>query len=329
MIEKKLSDYQSTADPSPTETHRCDECGRSFDSKRGLGVHKATHDDSPKIKQYTCAECGDSFEDYPSRRETRGRENFFCGDDCKDAFARGDGIYTSCAQCGNDGLYIPPSRIDSMGDYPIRNHFCGKDCEGEWKAANWVGENHPSHKEKVDLYCSECGDTYPVKPSLADLSKYCSRECMSKSQEVDEIELVCPRCGGDFSKMPFNIKTETTFCSSECFSAHLSDIRSGDQNPAWKGGRESYYGPNWSQQRQMALARDDHICQLCSMSASGHYDLYGCDLNVHHITRFKAFDSYREANDLSNLVTVCHLCHKTLEQENEATQHELIAAAAV
>jgi 5-methylcytosine-specific restriction endonuclease McrA len=82
----------------------------------------------------------------------------------------------------------------------------------------------------------------------------------------------------------------------------------GDRNWRWNGGYKDYYGPNWESQRKAALMRDKNKCVLCD----------GADrqLNVHHQIPFVKCPSYVEANDLSNLVTLCQQCHRPLERGN-------------
>jgi DEAD/DEAH box helicase domain-containing protein len=76
--------------------------------------------------------------------------------------------------------------------------------------------------------------------------------------------------------------------------------------------RPNDYGPDWQQQRQLALARDDYRCRTCGASEG--------TLHVHHIRPFRDYaylpgenDHYRQANQLDNLVTLCPACHRRAE----------------
>jgi DEAD/DEAH box helicase domain-containing protein len=80
------------------------------------------------------------------------------------------------------------------------------------------------------------------------------------------------------------------------------------------------YGPNWSQQRDAARARDGHRC--CQCGAPEREDRRH---DVHHITPFHAFgyvpavnDLYELANRLENLVTLCPACHRRVERARGA-----------
>lgn len=67
------------------------------------------------------------------------------------------------------------------------------------------------------------------------------------------------------------------------------------------------YGPNWRLQRDLARARDGYRCQVCGAAEEGRSH------DVHHKIPFRTFTSYAQANQLSNLVTLCHSCHRQVE----------------
>lgn len=76
--------------------------------------------------------------------------------------------------------------------------------------------------------------------------------------------------------------------------------------------RPNEYGPNWQQQRKLALARDGYRCRMCGASEGM--------LHVHHIRPFREFgyipgqnDHYQAANELDNLTTLCPVCHRQAE----------------
>jgi DEAD/DEAH box helicase domain-containing protein len=67
------------------------------------------------------------------------------------------------------------------------------------------------------------------------------------------------------------------------------------------------YGSNWAAQRQQARARDQYRCQMCGAAEQGR------EHDVHHKIPFRTFASYLEANQLSNLITLCRTCHRRAE----------------
>jgi len=123
--------------------YECKYCEFTSESEKGVKIHTSSvHKDSQK-KSYTCESCGSQFEDYPSRREGRGREKFYCSKTCKHSDEEVDKIDASCSWCSSE-IEKYPSSVGEVGEYSIDNHFCNKECESEWKSFHWTGKNHPS-----------------------------------------------------------------------------------------------------------------------------------------------------------------------------------------
>jgi DEAD/DEAH box helicase domain-containing protein len=78
------------------------------------------------------------------------------------------------------------------------------------------------------------------------------------------------------------------------------------QQGLWKNDANQY-GPNWTVQRDRARARDFYRCQVCGLEEGekAHH--------VHHKTPFRLYNSFLEANQLDNLVTLCPNCHQRVE----------------
>lgn len=151
--------------------------------------------------------------------------------------------------------------------------FCDEQCRGEWRQENWTGENCPIY-DKIEKDCSFCGETvYKTKWECARSTRH--------------------------------------FCSRECQSKWQSEsgVNSGENNAQWRGGGERYYGPNWPQIREEIRERDDYTCQKCSKE----FDTDERGPVVHHIEKLRSFDSYSEANEEDNLVSLCDSCHAELE----------------
>lgn len=68
------------------------------------------------------------------------------------------------------------------------------------------------------------------------------------------------------------------------------------------------YGPDWKNLRQIVRKRDEHECQHCgAVEQDKAFD-------VHHKIPFKQFASAEQANQKSNLITLCPSCHKKAER---------------
>lgn len=153
------------------------------------------------------------------------------------------------------------------------NVFCNKGCYSEWQSRNQIGKG----RKRISVRCEWCGEELETIPCLEGRKKFCNRECRGKW--------------------------------------HSQNFR-GARHPNWRGGTPDYYGDNWTEQRRKALKRDNHQCQRCKR----YQGQDGIRLNVHHIKKFRLFgyvqgvnENYKQANQLSNLVTLCVSCHSTVE----------------
>ena len=77
---------------------------------------------------------------------------------------------------------------------------------------------------------------------------------------------------------------------------------SGDWNSS-----HNDYGPDWANIRLRVLERDRHTCALCSKALPDR------GLHVHHKTPLRSYSSLSEANQLSNLISLCPSCHQRAE----------------
>lgn len=177
----------------------------------------------------------------------------------------------------------------------------------------------------VMVPCDHCGDPTPKWEHQIENNEYayCGRRCKgaamseqtgeeARSWEGGKVEIVCEWCGDTKTVKPSKVD-KSRFCSQGCMVEWRVENFSGEDHPRWNGGYNRYYGPNWYQQRREVLERDDYECQSCPVDREQHNERYGCDPVVHHITRFGDFDNYKEANELSNLITLCKRCHGLVE----------------
>ena len=70
---------------------------------------------------------------------------------------------------------------------------------------------------------------------------------------------------------------------------------------------KNFYGVNWKNIKNIVRQRDHYTCQLCGTTETIHAH------HVHHKIPFKLFNSIEEANNISNLITLCHKCHQKVE----------------
>lgn len=67
------------------------------------------------------------------------------------------------------------------------------------------------------------------------------------------------------------------------------------------------YGPHWPALRDRVRARDGYRCQVCGTPETERSH------DVHHKIPFRSFASPEQANQLSNLITLCPACHRLAE----------------
>ena len=87
---------------------------------------------------------------------------------------------------------------------------------------------------------------------------------------------------------------------SEKTETHLREIGSWNSSP-------NDYGPDWKQLRQKVITRDQHTCAVC------RHVFPASSLHVHHKTPLRIYTSLDEANQLSNLISLCPRCHQRAE----------------
>ena len=80
------------------------------------------------------------------------------------------------------------------------------------------------------------------------------------------------------------------------------------------------YGPEWPEIRKQMLERDGHRCRICGQTA-----VTDRPLEVHHLTPLRSFMAQyarsmalRLAHTPENLVSLCSVCHKTVERARGA-----------
>lgn len=153
-----------------------------------------------------------------------------------------------------------------------------------------------------NVKCEECGIEFEVYPYRSDSASYCSKSCKNEAAK-DRVERECDECGSTVIRVPSQDElSPLTFCDRDC----KFDYFSGERNPNWNGGSGTrYYGKDWEEQRKKAIERDNYTCQICGDKESL--------LHVHHRNPFNDFDDHTEANELSNLKTLCAKCHGELE----------------
>lgn len=305
-------------------------------AKETLGI-EVLHRNDTRVT-VACEVCDTDIEKKPSRIEDA--EYLYCSRACQNEHKSerysGDGNPRStleAVECENCGDTLQRADWERARR---EHHFCDYDCMGEWREGRFTGEDHPRSVEYATKECEYCGASYTVKPSEEGRSRFCSRDCLYQQQaEVfsgegspvySRVTKECDNCGEEYEAKE-SVAEDRRFCSTECF--HEIGHPSGEDHPLFDPDSERlYYGPNWTEQRMKAVIRDNGRCQIpgCEMTVPDHLAWYGRSLDVHHKRSLRAFKEdgeddeidYDVANDLSNLVSLCRDCHRTVESESHS-----------
>lgn len=253
-------------------------------------------------------------------------------------------ISIQCGFCGKDIL---------KSSYDIHGHsayFCDRVCQSAWQKASGVntGPNNPRWKEgsRIMVACDNCQKEFVIKRKQVVRYKhhYCSRACKWQKWHAEHrgethpswkgqhITITCDMCGKEAKKYRFQLEGHNHhFCSSACRYRWLSECMvwpTGPDHPSWIDGlHNEYYGPNWLAQQRAARKRDGYKCRYCGKTQKKN----GRALDVHHIRPFRSFgyianqnDRYLQANDLTNLIALCRICHRRAEAGNIPIQPYLL-----
>lgn len=191
--------------------------------------------------------------------------------------------------------------------------FCSRKCFHAYRGVAMTGGNHPRWKggEPVQV-CEFCGIEFKAQASRVRQGKgrYCSNECKGISQRV-QVECICDSCNKYFYVNPSKTKKgDGRFCSRECMGKTFAIENRGENSHLWRGGHKKYRGENWLAQRRLAYARDEGTCQYCGKK----HQIGQRKFPVHHIKPFREFNGdFVVANQLTNLITLCHYCHSQAE----------------
>jgi len=182
----------------------------------------------------------------------------------------------------------------------------------------------------ITKICNACGKEFKVKPYRKDTARFCSCRCWTTSQESKKIvsesikkrhqinpvvgdnnpnwkgghkkDATCLNCGIAFVKRK-DSSSNKDFCSIKCHDIFQKENPSlGKDSPNWKGGKiPRQITAKWRKLRLVVIKRDNYKCANCGSSIN---------LCVHHIVPVRNGGK----DTLDNLVTVCNICHPTVER---------------
>lgn len=171
--------------------------------------------------------------------------------------------------------------ITRIPAYFKENNFCSTDCLFEYRSKN---AKHPSPKQKK--FCLVCGNIFKPKNKSGRIQSHCSRKCFEISHKQN---------------------------------------MAGDSNPSYIDGRsyDTTYdaGADWKEIRMKVYKRDNYTCQKCGVKCVSKKRAMDDDtltrriIQCHHIKPYEL----SQDNSLSNLITLCIVCHRAVHTEMDKT----------
>jgi len=97
----------------------------------------------------------------------------------------------------------------------------------------------------VELTCDYCGDSYSVRPSKAERSRFCSKKCCydwrgennsgsDNPNHKPKKSVECKYCGQIYKVQPHRAET-TKYCSKDCQLSDYNKNNEGENHPMYKG----------------------------------------------------------------------------------------------
>jgi len=170
--------------------------------------------------------------------------------------------------------------------------------------------DYKSFPNQIKTECIMCGTEFniPNKKPYISRPQTCCAYCTNRRIGLLKINGFYKQCiVCDKIMWVSKVHSERKTCGKECQNLSYSIFAEYKQSEK-KFGSKKYYGSNWESQRRRARSRDSFKCRKCGISEKE----YGIQLSVHHIKPFVYFDSYKEANKLENLISVCEPCHRII-----------------
>ncbi len=147
----------------------------------------------------------------------------------------------------------------------------------------WILAKDLTTEDQLFVKAKECENCGELVPEWKD---YCCMKCQLANEDVRK-------------KISESKKGEKNYMFN----------RTGVLHHLWQGGKVWWRGKDWDTIKLKARERDGFECQECGLTEEEHMEKYKQPLQVHHINPYRK----SKDNSLENLVTVCCVCHRKLE----------------
>ena len=146
-----------------------------------------------------CKYCHQNYSVALSRYE----RSKYCSKECMNLDKIAKKYVYNCDNC-NKEIIISESDYKKLINGENKHKFCNREC-----ANNYMNNK----KEKI---CLNCGQTFFIGNSFADIQKFCSAKCYNdyKNKNTKKITKNCKYCGSEFS----TYYKSKVFCNRSCAS---------------------------------------------------------------------------------------------------------------
>lgn len=166
----------------------------------------------------------------------------------------------------------------------------------------WTAWLEKKRAKMITCVCGWCAKKFNKKSAGA--GKFCSFRCAFafKRDKHPILEKTCRSCSSRFHYRAMNKRGQgRLYCSTKC----AQDFMRRERHPSWRGGTSKDFGKGWLKIAEAVRVRDGRICRRCSKTEAEN----GKRLIVDHVRPRRDFESMAEANEMSNLVSLCQSCH--------------------
>lgn len=241
---------------------------------------------------HTCPTCGDTFE-----RDTAMKSHH--------RHVHGEkigGVELTCDGCG-DKITKHPSEVTEDGV-----NACSYECQ----------QRALGHGSRSEYECDYCGAVFTRRDAkVTGEYQFCDRECHMdwRSNNIRgeahpnyatgaAFDTNCSYCGSSLRKTADYADHKHHFCDSDCYAQWMSENRTGQDHPSWRGGKHLIDAVRKQLRPSWWTVRDDERAEECYKCGAPD-----CKLDVHHIVPISAGGTHNSWN----LMTLCESCHQTVE----------------
>lgn len=173
--------------------------------------------------------------------------------------------------------------------------------------------------------CKHCGAEFWPYRHNRGMSKFCGAKCYyaSRAHRPRMLEAACAHCGATFRRTAAALRRrKQVFCSRVC----ARDFNRGANSALYRGDRDTHRGAEWNRIAERIRDRDGRCCRACGRTEAENKQ----KLSVDHVIPWRAFENKLEANDESNLVSLCRSCHqkKTIGAERRWLRGDVLGLQA-